>query len=116
MTVHEKRASFVDAQIQSYAKSVGLDLENDGVETVVGDMIADLLHYAVSKSDSQAAEALDVAATGIMHFTAQSQVAIENYQMDIGPEVGVSLVVEFADQQWTAGFGQNVEVSPPTIR
>ena len=116
MTVHDKRAVFVESEIKAYAKNVGLNLESEGVETVVGDMIADLLHYAVSKAGKEPAEALDLAATGLMHFTGQSQVAIEDYQIDIGPEVGVSIVVEFADQQWTAGFGQNVGMAPPTIR
>lgn len=116
MTVHDNRAAFVNEHVKAYANRVGLDLENDGVETVVGDMIADLLHYAAANSGSEPSETLDVAATAIVHFTAQSQVALEDYQVDIGPEVGVSISVEFNDQQWTAGFGRNVEVAAPTIR
>lgn len=100
MTVHDKRSAFVEELVAAYAQRAGLDIAAEGLQTVVGDMVADLLHHVVAKDGQAPDEAIDVLASALTHFAAGSQVSEENYQIDIGPDVTVSIEVGVEGQQW----------------
>lgn len=106
MTVHLKRSAHVAGFIEDYANRVGLDLVNDGVETVVGDLIADLLHVVASQVPGEKAAPLDVAKSGIMHFVAAHSLTPEAYEMGgIGPDTNVSIKVSSGTEVWSSYSG-----------
>lgn len=106
MTVHLKRSVHVAGFIEEYANRVGLNVVNDGVETVVGDLIADLLHSVASQVPDEQAAPLDAARSGIMHFVSANAVSLEAYEMgDIGPDTNVSIKVSCGTEVWSSFSG-----------
>lgn len=113
MTVHVKRATLVDGIVQEYARRVGLDLQADGIETVVGDLISDLMHSVAASSPTGAdkARGLDAARSGISHFVTQSGLSVSDLESgDLGEKSLVSIKVSSGTEVWTSITGTSATV------
>jgi hypothetical protein len=105
MTANERRASLVEDFVASYAERTGLSLDNDGAETVVADLVGDLMHYTAVRSDNRLS-AIDAVKRGIMFYVSAADLSSQEFEAgDLGPSALVSIRVSSGAEIWTALSG-----------
>lgn len=97
------RALSVDAFALKFASDMGLEPhpDFDGPETVVGDFISNLLHWAMYNGLSKE-EALKAAKSGIGNFITETHIDYGANEVDeLGPDTFVSIVTECMGERIT---------------
>ena len=100
MTVHTTRAHFVAGMIEEYAKRVGASLDNQPLEAVAGEMIADMMHTMVAMSGNRV-KTLNAARGGIEGFVRQSALTPSQLAAgDSGEPITVSIAIAHGHEMW----------------
>lgn len=102
------RIETVAPAIAAFAERMGLTHEDP--ETIVGDMLCNLLHWVQHKTGDRK-DGLRAARFGIAHFITESGIDYADPEADeVGPESYVAITVECDGEQWhsTTGGGESI--------
>lgn len=109
---NEDRAKTVAIALQAFAKSTGLSEENDGPETIVGDFIANALHWVVSREHSGGhGGALYAVRNGLGHFISEAY-AEKDADETFGPDCHVSIYIGCEGDEWVTMTGEELPTMP----
>lgn len=106
MMNNSDRIASVSDLIETFAARMGVGMRNEDARTIAGDMICNIMHWAMNQKDK--VEAFSAWKSGACHFLMETMIDYDAEEVDeLGPDTSINANLECGKEEWFIHSGRD---------